>query len=238
MDNVIHDLSALPADDAALMATFHVCPPRDNSGGKGKSARIGYGSPERVVFFQTPRVYCPFGTDIFKAESGYEKPTLLCSIRKDAKGAAEFVRLIKAMDNALVQAAFENQDVWFGTAQKDYKSIDIIRDRHHPLLQERDGYEPQIKLKLTEATQVYNKPDGMARIDGYTVPEKITGRGIIAFGPAWAAGGKFGVQARCEQFMIISAGTTARKRVLDVCVLKDDDDDEECPSPIEAAASP
>lgn len=237
MDNVIHDLGTLPTDEAELMAKFNVCPPRDNSGGKGKSARIGFGSPERVVFFQTPRVYCPFGTDTFKTDSGFEKLTLLISIRKDAKGADDFVRLVKAMDNALIQAAFENQDAWFGTAAKDYKSIDIIRDRHHPLLQERDGYEPQLKLKITEnQTQIYDKTNNMERIDGHSVPEKITGRGIIAFGPAWSAGGKFGVQARCEQFMVITTGT-ARKRALDVCVLKDDDDDE-CAVPPAEAASP
>lgn len=238
MDNVIHDLSTLPADDAALIAMFHVSAPRDNSGGKGKSARIGYGSAERVVYFQTPRVYCPFGTDTFKTDFGSEKLTLLASIRNDAKGASDFVRLIKAMDEALVLAAFQNQDAWFGTPSKDYKSIDIIRDRHHTLLQARDGYEPQVKFKITESTQVYNKINNMERIEGQNVPEKTTVRAIVAFGPAWVAGGKFGVQARCEQAAIIAAGTSL-KRTLAVCVLKDDDDDDEAP-PADAieAASP
>lgn len=229
MDNIIHDLSTLPADDADLQALVHVALPRDNTGGKGKSARLGFGSLDKVVYFQTPRVYCPFGTNVFKSDAGFEKLTVLITIQKGAKGSEDYLRLVKAIDESVVQAAFENQDVWFGVAKKDYKNIEIIRDRHHPLLQERAPYEPQMKLKITEdQTRIYDKGNNMARIEGHEIPEKITGRGIVAFGPAWSAGGKFGVMAKLEQFMLIDTGMLrSNKRSLDACVLKDDDDDED-----------
>jgi hypothetical protein len=227
MDNIIHDFSVLPTDEAELVAMIHVSAPRDNTGGKGKSARIGFGSPDKIVYFQTPRVYCPFGTNVFKSDAGFEKLTVLITLKKDSKGVEDYVRLVRAMDEAVINAAFENQDIWFGTAKKDYKGIEIIRDRHHPLIQDRDMYDPQMKLKITEGqTRIYDKSNEMARIEGHDIPEKITGRGIVAFGPAWSAGGKFGVQAKCEQFMLIDTGMRL-KRTLDTCLLKDDDDEEE-----------
>lgn len=227
--DIIHDLSTLPTDDAELQALIHVALPRDNAGGKGKSARVGYGSLEKIVYFQTPRVYCPFGTNVFKSDAGFEKLTVLITIQKEMKGSDDYLRLVKAIDESVVQAAFENQDVWFGTAKKDYKSLEIIRDRHHPLLQERAPYEPQMKLKITEdQTRIYDKNNNMARVEGHDIPEKITGRGIVAFGPAWSAGGKFGVMAKLEQFMLIDNGMLrGNKRSLDTCVLKDDDDDDD-----------
>lgn len=237
MMDIIHDLSTLPADDAELQGRVHVALPRDNTGGKGKSARIGFGSLEKVVYFQTPRVYCPFGTNVFKSDSGFEKLTLLITIQKDMKGSEDYLRLVRAVDEAVVQAAFENQDAWFGTAKKDYKNLEIIRDRHHPLVQDRAPYEPQMKLKITEDhTRIFDKNNNTTRIEGHEIPEKITGRGVVAFGPAWSAGGKFGVMAKLEQFLIIDTGMIrASKRSLDACVLKDDDDEEDAPRAAVAA---
>jgi hypothetical protein len=226
--DVIHDLSTLPTDDNELRSMVKISPPRENSGGKGKSARVGFGTPEKIIYFQTPRVYIPFGTDTFKSDNGYEKLTLLITLRKEAKGVDDFTRLVRLIDEATVQHAFENQDTYFGTATKDYKSIEIIRDRFHPLLQVRDNYDPQLKLKIVEnVTRVFEKRDGaMERVDGTVIPAKVTARAIVQFGPIWAVSGKFGVTVRAEQVLLVGEGAST-KRGLDQCVLVDDDDNVE-----------
>ena len=226
-DEIMYDLSGLPTDNTELLSKIHISNPRDNAGGKGKSARVGFGRAEKIVYFQSSRVYCPFGTNVYKADSGIESTRLLITLRKDAKGVNDFIRLVKAMDEAVVKHAFENQDLYFGTAAKDYKSLEIIKDRHHPIYQERDMYDPQLKLKVDEnLTRVYDKSQGMARVEGTNVPPQVTGRAIVAFGPVWCVSGKFGMMVRCEQFLIINAGMSI-KRGFDTCVLKDDDDEDD-----------
>jgi len=228
--HVITNVKELVDEHGTALATqFIISKPRDNAGGKGKSALVGFGTSEKVVYFQTPRVYVPFGTDTFKSDTGYEKLTLLTTLMHVNKGCDEFVTLVKALDEAVVTAAFENQDAWFG--HKEPKTIDIIRDRHHPLLQERDGYDPQLKLKICDEstrtpTRIYDKTNEMSRVEGTHVSEKVTGKAMIAFGPVWCVNGKFGVQARCEQFLIVNQGSMGAKRGLDKCMLEDDDEGE------------
>lgn len=224
--SIVDNLTDLPED---LSNLIYISDPRENgSSMSGKSARVGWRSMEQVQLFQTPRVYVPFGSDVFKAEgSSYEKITVLLQLKSELKGTLEFIRLCTAMDRAVIKKAFENQDLFFGTARGDYKSYEIIEDRYHKLLQKRQDYDPQVKLKIMEnQTRIYDKKSGNTRVDGHMIPEKIYGRAIVQFGPVWVIGNKFGLVARCEQFLIIDEANSM-KRVRDDFLFKDEDDDED-----------
>ena len=229
--DIIHDFSDLPEN---LDDYFYVSAPRDNRSGKGKSANIGIGAPERVRYVQTPRVFCPFGVEKAKqAESTYETIKMLITIRSEAKGAVDFLRLCEAADKAVINAAFKNQTEWFGTPEKDYKSLEIIADRYFPLVKQRAPYDPQITAKIDEAsTRVFSKgtaggaPERIE--DVLSVQAKTTMRVILRFGPAWAAGGRFGLQVRADQILVVAEGGMSLKRdIFEKLQVVDDEDDTE-----------
>ncbi|KAJ1632478.1 hypothetical protein T492DRAFT_868179 [Pavlovales sp. CCMP2436] len=79
----------------------------------------------------------------------------------------------------------------------------------------------------------------MAPVEGHHVPERVTGRASIQFGPVWYADGKFGLIARCDQFMIVAAGAGVSGNRKHDCMIQDDDDDEVAsPAGINAKPAP
>lgn len=230
--DVIHDLTTLSTDQTELASKIFVGKPREYSNGKGgKSVSIGFGSAEKVTFFQTPRMYSPFGLDKSKQDSGFESMNLVLNVRDEAKGSAELVALCQAMSHSVVKAAFDNQLDFFGTPVKDYKSIDVIKDRFHPILKTHEVYAPQLKLKIDESsTRFFDKTAGKEpiRMDDCIVPEKTTCRAIVRFGPVWIMSTqKFGITVKADQVLIIAAGVSMKRGPnFDKIMVKDDSDEE------------
>jgi hypothetical protein len=233
--DLVTDLSTLPVGDL-LDAAIFVSQANENRGGKGKSANIGFGSAEHVTYFQTPRVYAPFNLDRgekFESAS-YDSAKLLLTIKADAKGADALENLCVAMDKAVLKAAFENQLDWFGTAVKDYKSMEVIKDRYYPALSRRDMYEPQIKIKIDDSALIYSKVGleknaAAIKVDNSALVANSTVRAIIKFS-AWSTGGKFGITLKATQVLVIESGVANKKRsfaAFTTNMIKDDDEEDD-----------
>lgn len=199
--------------------------PRLNASGKGKSVSVAYHTEAAAnarPVFQTPKMYAPFGVSSFTPEDGgYVKFTLPLSFKTDA--TRPFLDLLRAVDEYNIQAAFENQEAWFGDKGK---AREIIEDRYTRLVQHKDErYEPRFTGKLDFRNNEYQ---GLV-FDDSTPPKRMTLDylekactviALVEFGPMWIVDKRFGQTVRVIQAKVFKMRSLTENAIVD-----DDGDD-------------
>lgn len=182
----------------------------------GKLVQMGYEGKSRFVI-QTPEMRAPFGINTYEPAEGPVKHSLDLSFQgADTRPTVEtFLKVLKDMDELIVQTAFENCNLWF---RKKYNSIDIVKALYSPMVkyskdkdtgEESDKYAPTVKLNLPQkddklSINCYDKNAKL--IDLLQVPNKAKGSSVTAIvqlGSIWLAGGKFGCTPRVVQLQVI-----------------------------------
>lgn len=153
-----------------------------------KYVSIGIGAQGRVRYVMTPLLFCQFGVD-----NASNPTSLRTTIRSDVDGAAEFVRFCEAVNQAMIQTAFQNQAEWFGTSSASDKSIDVIGDRYYPI-----NRRHLFLASINDATRFFGKTEGTVDL----VQENTEMRMIIRFGPAWVFNNRFGLHVYADRIIV------------------------------------
>ena len=180
---------------------------RANNTGLGKSCNMNFmenGTPLRLVV-QTPKMYAPFGAKEWEAKELGKPPKwdLVLNFKGNSVMMQQFTDLIKAVDDANITHAFENQEAFFG---EKGKSRDIIADRYSALYNNKDiKYDPKLGTKLDVRQgqyqgQIYNQAEELQQLD-YVTPQSYV-QALIEFGNMWVVDKRFGMTVRTIQMMV------------------------------------
>jgi hypothetical protein len=184
---------------------------RLNSSGKGKTVSVAYqmsdGSNAKPVF-QTPKMFAPFGFNHYAAETenGYDKYSIALTFKGDSPRMQEFLGLMRAIDAANVEMAFQNQEDLFG---EKGKSRDIIEDRYNKIVNHKnDKYEPRMTGKLqfrngNYTGLIFNDSAPPQEVGlSYIGQEKSSIVALVELGPIWIADKKFGQTINAIQMKV------------------------------------
>tara|TARA_B110000285_G_scaffold113310_1_gene128571 strand:+ start:4853 stop:5491 length:639 start_codon:yes stop_codon:yes gene_type:complete len=153
----------------------------------------------KLAVLQTPRLKAPFSASD-KFEQGKFK--LLLRLAPTKAGEPEqalvnqFMRMLKALDEAVIDHVFKNQETVLGVSGK---SKELIADKHSPLVKLKEGREPALDLKFGIFSEVYNKDKQAKTIEDIT-PGSLN-VALFKLNGIWANSKGFGVLAKCMQVM-------------------------------------
>lgn len=216
---------------------------RLNSSGKGKTVSVAYQINEGInakAVLQTPKMFAPFGYNYYPAENenGYDKYSIALGFKGDSPRMQEFLNLMRAIDQANIEMAFQNQEDLFGEKNK---SRDIIEDRYNKIVNHKnDKYEPRFTGKLQVKQGIYN---GLIFNDS-TPPQEVTlsyiGNdkssiiALIELGPIWIADKKFGQTINAIQMKVFKQQTILHHAIkddpMDTPVDQEEADDDNFPN--------
>ena len=153
----------------------------------------------KQAIMQTPRLMAPFG-DNDKFEPGKFK--LLLRLERTKPGEHEqtkidqFVRMLKALDEKVIDHVYKNQESVLGVSGK---SKELIADKYSPLVKIKEGREPALDLKFDSKFVVHDSAKEAKELQDITPGSlnvclvKLTG--------IWANSKGFGVLAKVIQVM-------------------------------------
>ena len=180
---------------------------RPNQNGLGKSCNMNFidnGTPTKLVV-QTPKMYAPFGAKEWEAKEAGKAPKwdLVLNFKGNSVMMKSFTDLIKALDEANITHAFENQETFFN---EKGKSRDIISDRYAAMYNTKDPkYDPKLGTKLDVRQgqyqgQVYDAQENLHPIDYVTAQCYV--QALVEFGSLWVVDKRFGMTIRTIQLMV------------------------------------
>lgn len=180
---------------------------RPNTSGLGRSCNMNYmenGTPSKLVV-QTPKMYAPFGAKEWEAKEHGQanKWDLVLNFKGNSAMMNMFKSLIKAIDEANITHAYENQEAFFSETGK---SRDIIADRYSHMFNMKDPkYDPRLNTKLDVRQgqflgQVYDTNECLQPIEYVTGQSYI--QALIEFGSVWVVDKRFGMTIRTIQMMV------------------------------------
>lgn len=199
--------------------------PTLNAGGQGYSSRVNKSSGG--LFIQTPKIYCPFGVNIYLPDNGSPKYSLSISLRDsetDSK-VKEFDDFCKKLDEHIVNYTLEH-DKWLdqlnvGKAKSKGKAVlETVVDGFYTTIvkqsKPKDGktYPAMINFKLPQykdgnfATSLFNKKGKMiGPLTEDTIKDQIPPqcyvRLVFQVQKIWFSGGtKYGVTLNATQLKV------------------------------------
>ena len=169
----------------------------------------------KQVALQTPQLIAPFGASD-KFEAGKFKLLLRLAPTKPGEfekaRVGQFIRMLEAIDQTVVEYVFQNQEVVLGVSGK---SRAIIADKYSPLVKVKEGREPAIDLKFNTTFEVYDKDKQMKKLEDIT-PGSLTVC-LVKLSGIWANTKGFGVLAKCVQVMTTPG--VAEKKISDFAIV-------------------
>jgi hypothetical protein len=151
------------------------------------------------VLLQTPRFLAPFGASD-KFDPGKFKLFLRLAPTKPGEleqaRIDQFIRMLKALDEKVIDHVFKNQESILGVSGK---SREIISDRHSPLVKLKEGCEAALDLKFDPKFEVYSVARQAKQLEDIT-PGSLNVC-LVRLSGIWANSKGFGIQAKCVQVM-------------------------------------
>lgn len=199
--------------------------PTLNAGGQGYSSRVN--KSNGGLYIQTPKIYCPFGVNVYVPDNGAPKYSLSISLRDvetDTK-VKQFADFCNNLDEHIVNYTLEH-DKWLdqlnvGKAKSKGKAVlETVVDGFYTSVvkqsRPKDGktYPPMINLKLQQykdgnfVTSLFNKKGKQI---GPLTPETIKDqippqsyvRLVFQVQKVWFSGGtKYGVTLNATQLKV------------------------------------
>jgi len=192
------------------------------------------------LIIQTPNLHAPFGTSKFNSKDAPEvKPgdkdkwSLQLSLKniEDNKSVAEFYKMLKGIENMVLEAGVENSKAWW----KREKSLEILKEHFTPMVaypkdkvtgEIIDKYPPTFRIGVIMsdgkiACDCYD-PKG-EKLDLSTIEKGSRVTAIIQCNGIWIVNNNFGVSWKPLQLKVTT--NTAIKGF----AFKDDDDDSAAP---------
>jgi hypothetical protein len=217
---------------------------RANLSGKGKSvsflyetvpAANGQDAVNVKMVLQTPKMFCPFGVNMFQPDQPDAQPkySIPLSFRGDNTKMVAFQQLMRMIDAANVEMAFRKQEEWFN---EKGKTREIIEDRYYPIVEQKDmRYEPKFKGKLEHTRDgqyrgmVFDDSRPAQQVGLDYVEKMCHAVALVEFGPLWIADKKFGQTVRVIQIKCYKAKCINKHAIVD------DDDDMMCTDDVDEA---
>ena len=199
--------------------------PTLNAGGHGYTSRINKSSGG--LYIQTPKIYCPFGVNVYVPDKGIPKYSLGVSLRDietDTK-VKEFGDFCKKLDESIVNYTLEN-DKWLdqlnvGKAKSKGKAAleAVVDGFYSPIVPQPKTvngrtYQPIIKLKLPRykdgnfSTSLFSKSGKLiGPLTEETIKDQIPPqsyvRMVFQVQKVWFSGGtKYGVTLNATQLKV------------------------------------
>lgn len=181
---------------ADVVASLRYSNPKTTSNGM-KVIDIAFNGKQAIL--QTRRLTAPFGASD-KFEAGKFKLLLRLAPTKPGEHekalACQFIRMLKALDEAVIDHVFKNQDSVLGVSGK---SRAIIADKYSPLVKVKEGRESAIDLKFDTKFEVYDTDKQAKTIEDIT-PASLNVC-LVRLSGIWANAKGFGVLAKAIQVM-------------------------------------
>ena len=151
------------------------------------------------AILQTPKLVAPFGAND-KFEPGKFKLLLRLAPTKAGKYEQavidQFLRMLKALDEAVIDHVFNNQESVLGVSGK---SREIIADKYSPLVKVKEGREPALDLKFDTKFEVYGPNKEAKSLEDIT-PGSLNVC-LVRLSGIWANSKGFGILAKVIQCM-------------------------------------
>ena len=183
---------------ADVVASLHFSHPKVTSNGM-KVMDVASGN--KMAVLQTPKLFAPFGCND-KFEPGKFKLLLRLSPTKTGElekaRVDQFITMLKAVDEAVIDYVFKNQDTVLGLTGK---SKELIADRYTPLVKTKEGREPVLDLKFDFKYEIYNAAKEAKEIENIT--KKSINVALFKMSGIWANSKGFGVSAKIMQVMTV-----------------------------------
>ena len=156
-------------------------------------------SGTKLAVLQTPKLVAPFG-----ANDNFEPGTFRLYLRLAPTKVGEFeqarvdqfIRMLKAIDQAVIDYVFKNQESVLGVSGK---SKEIIADRYSPLVKVKEGREPALDLKFEKKHEVYDPAKELKTIEDITKDSQNVA--LVRLSHVWSNAKGFGVCAKAMQVM-------------------------------------
>ncbi len=120
--------------------------------------KIVISSPDKkLIKFQIPRLYMPFGLSGFVPEVGQTKWNIDFSMKgynEDDNCVGKFYKFLKEIENKVINKVHEESKIIFGRE----KSIDEIRDMFNSNIKENGDREPKFRVKVDTTIDNSIKP--------------------------------------------------------------------------------
>ena len=181
---------------ADVVAPFRYSDPKTTSNGM-KVIDLAFNGKQAIL--QTPRLVGPFGaSDRFEAG----KFKLLLRLAPTKPGEHEkalidqFIRMLKALDEAVIDHVFNNQESVLGVSGK---SKELITDKYSSLVKTKEGREPALDLKFDTKFEVYDTDKQAKTIEDININSLNVA--LVRLSYVWANAKGFGVCAKCVQVM-------------------------------------
>ena len=120
--------------------------------------KIVISSPDKkLIKFQIPRLYMPFGLSGFVPEVGQTKWNIDFSMKgynEDDNYVGKFYKFLKEIENKVINKVHEESKIIFGRE----KSIDEIRDMFNSNIKENGDREPKFRVKVDTTIDNSIKP--------------------------------------------------------------------------------
>lgn len=223
-DMMSQQIISWPGAVEDILKRLRYSPARLNSNGKGKTVSVGYqcidGSPSKPVL-QSPKMFAPFGYNHYvpDTEGGYDKYSIALTFKGDSPRMLEFLALMRSIDEANVEMAFQNQEALFGEKSK---SRDIIEDRYTKIVNHKnEKYEPRITGRLRFVNDsysglVFNDASPPVEVGlSYIGQERCSIVALVELGPIWIADKKFGQTLNIIQMKVYKQQNIAHNAIQD-----------------------
>ena len=182
---------------ADVVASLRYSNPKTTSNGM-KVIDIAFNNGKPAIL-QSPRLTAPFGAND-KFEAGKFKLFLRLEPTKPGEYEKalidQFKRSLKALDEAVIDHVFKNQEAILGVSGK---SRELIADKYSPLVKVKEGREPALDLKFDTKFEVYS-PDLCKKTIEDITPGSLNVC-LVRLSGIWANAKGFGVTAKAMQVM-------------------------------------
>ena len=153
----------------------------------------------KQAILQTPQLMAPFGAND-KFEQGKFRMFLRLAPTKPGEHEQakidQLTRMLKAIDEAVIDHVFQNQESVLGVSGK---SRELIADKYSPLVKIKENRDPALDLKFGIFSEVYDKDKQAKTIEDIT-PGSLN-VALVRLTGIWANSKGFGVLAKCMQVM-------------------------------------
>ena len=181
---------------ADVVAALRFSEPKVTSNGM-KVLDIASGT--KLAVLQTPQLVAPFGAND-KFEPGQFRLYLRLASTKagehEKARVDQFVAMLKAIDTAVIDFVFKNQESILNVSGK---SKELIADRYSSLVKIKDGREPALDLKFDKTYEVYDSAKEAKVIEDIT--KDSLNVALVRLSYVWANAKGFGLTAKVMQVM-------------------------------------
>jgi hypothetical protein len=224
------NITSLDKFDASLLEFGQV---KTNEHG-GKNIYFKYNGGR--LYMKMPKLPIPFGVGTGKEDTS--KFSIQFSVPKSHPQSKLIHQKADLLDDAVINAAYENQDLWWGD-KKGKKSKDVITDKYHGFMKyaSKGDYPPNIRCQLPTmnkdgamvfTTEIYDENNNYMdeiNTENYReyIPNQSQGSSLWTASSVWLSTQGFGISWKAVQIKVFKSESMLPRGQ---CLIDDDEEEE------------